>query len=201
MQNKNSREYHPYPVYFPVNVRRMILGSFPSGKFTNPDRREEIKPEEIDFYFGSGQNSLWNLIGDCYGEELSSKSAIKKLLRKEKIGLANIIYSCKRDEGRAADRDLGDIEFNLDLESEFLKRKVEVIYFTSVQVMTWYRSKIKIKGGIKEVLLFSPSSQGARAIGRLEEFKKWRKKTPKADAYKYRLKQYRKHFKGAKVIN
>lgn len=172
----------------------MIIGSFPIGKFSDPSRRHEIKEHEIDFFFGGEKNLLWKLLADTFHVKLTDKRAIESFLRKEKIGVGDVIRSCVRNEGRASDKDLLDIEWNSDLIHDLRKNRIERLYFTSKTVERWFFRLFPDAGDIETFTLISPSAQSARALGGDAEFKSWRRKNPQARAYDYILKSYKKAF-------
>jgi hypothetical protein len=94
----------------------------------------------------------------------------------------------------AADKFLYDKVFNSQLEQEFIRRRVKTIFYTSAQVKTWYKSNIEQHGGFHEILLPSPSGQGGRYVGRLDDYKRWEKGGLNRNTYTYRLKEYQKYF-------
>lgn len=116
----------------------MIIGSFPIGKFTYPDRRHEIKAHEMDFFFGGERNLLWKLLGRCFGARLKTREEVKKLLEREGIAVGDLILSCRRKSGRASDSQLYDIELNLELLEVIKKHNIRRVYFTSRQVQKWF---------------------------------------------------------------
>ena len=61
-RSEDMLEKHPYGEFIPSHSYCMIIGSFPSGKFTNPQRRYEIKPQEFDFFFGGEKKSFIEVI-------------------------------------------------------------------------------------------------------------------------------------------
>lgn len=190
-------EVHPFGDYIPERCRKLIVGSFPIGKFTNPKRSGEINDGEINFYYGGSQNLLWSLLGDCFGRKLTSKEAIKEELSARNIGISDVIHSCQRHKGSASDADLHEQTWNHGLANIINENKIEKIYFTSQQVRDWYCENIKpnVVGQIVEVVLISPSGQASRGIGRNAEYKQWKLSyTGKEPTYDYRLEHYKKYF-------
>lgn len=186
-------EIHPYGDYFPKGVRSLIIGSFPIGKFSDVRRRSEIKPHELDFYFGGEKNLLWKLIGASYGVELRTQADVEALLKKKKIGIGDVIKSCRRKAGGASDSDLYDIVWNLNLIDEMRAHKIQRIYFTSKQVQKWFH-KLFGKDEFEEILLISPSAQSARSVVRLPEYQKWKLMNPEKKTFDFILDSYRKIF-------
>lgn len=175
----------------------MIIGSFPIGKFSDPSRRHEIRPHEFDFFFGGERNLLWKLLGDTFGAELRTKDAIVKLLTEKKIGVGDVVRSCVRNEGRASDKDLLEIEWNTDLIRDIRKKNIELLYFTSKTVERWFYRLFPEARDIQAITLISPSAQSVRALGSRSDFRDWRRKHPHTPAYAFILKTYKKAFLGA----
>lgn len=187
------REQHPYGEFVPKNARGMIIGSFPIGKFSNPKRFHEIKEHEFNFFFGGEKNLLWKLLGEVFNMPVTSEDEIKKLLLKNRLGVGDVIRSCKRKKGGASDTDLYDIEWNTELINVIKKNKIERLYFTSRKVEAWFHSLFKETDGLEKISLISPSGQSIRSLPRREDFKLWLKShpnDPKVDfiLYDYRLK-------------
>lgn len=188
-----KREQHPYGEFFPKNARMMIVGSFPIGKFSDPSRHHEIKPHEFDFYFGGERNLLWKLVGDVYGVKFTSKDELVEFLVEKKIAIGDVIKSCIREEGRASDSDLLEIEWNKNLLNSIRTHKISFLLFTSKQVMKWF-NKLFPNHGLKEFLLLSPSAQSARSIVRMEDYNVWKEKNPKCKTYEFLLNKYKGTF-------
>lgn len=180
--------------FIPEDIQLLIVGSFPIGKFTNPKRKSEILPNEIDFFYGGEKNRLWRLIGDCYSLNLNSKEKIQTLLETKKIGVADVIYSCVRVENRADDKALTEIEFNPEIQEIIKIKSLKKILFTSKQVCIWFHQNWKTPENIEEVILPSPSGQGPRGIGKTEKYKEWKKQNPSLKVYEYCLEEYKKVF-------
>lgn len=187
------REYHPYGEFVSKNATAMIIGSFPIGKFTHPKRRHEIKKHELDFFFGGEKNLLWKLLGAVFDMPVSTPSEVKKLLTVNKLGIGDVIKSCRRKNGGASDTDLYDIKWNLDLIKVIRERKITTIYFTSKKVETWFLKLFKETDDLNRISLISPSGQSIRSVTRRDDFKAWEKRhqgDPKVDfiLFDYRLK-------------
>ncbi len=195
----NVREFHPYGEYISPKTDSLIIGSFPIAKFTNPKKRKEIKPNEIDFFFGGETNQLWSLLGKCFHLKLDTKDKIIDFLEVHKISIADVIKSCVRKNGRSNDSDLRDIEWNEKLHSMIKHYRFKKIYFTSKKVYQWYCSHIGRVEGPKEIILLSPSANGVRSLPRLKEFKEWEKTvTVEKKTTVFRELFYKKIFKDRK---
>lgn len=91
-KDKNPKEIHPYGMFIPKQLSSLIVGSFTTGKFTNPSRRGEIDFEnEIDFNYGGAKNQLWSLLQICFNKQLNSPKTIQMFLTENRMGLADVI--------------------------------------------------------------------------------------------------------------
>jgi len=189
-------EDHPYGIFVPPRASKMIIGTFPIGKFTNPKRRHEIKEHEFDFYYGGEMNHLWKVLALTFNTELSNKEQIVSFLEKEKIAMADVIESCQREDGRADDSKLKNIKWNTELHQSIIQNKIKSLYFTSKQVEKWFHRHIGSVEGVKETVLVSPSGSGLRSIGRNQDFKDWQAQKPGRTATEYRIYAYKRDFFG-----
>jgi len=198
---KLKQEQHPYGEYLSKKTYALIIGSFPIGKFTHPERRSEIKAHEIDFYYGGEGNHLWKLLGKIFQTDLSTKEQIVHFLEENNLSMADVIRSCKRKNGSGNDADLYDIEWNTGLHDFILQNHFKKIYFTSKKVYHWYTKHIGRVEGPEEIILLSPSANGIRAIPKMAEYQEWLKgvdETLEKKTLLFREWFYKKAFKGKK---
>lgn len=189
------REFHPYGMFFPRGARGILIGSFPIGKFTNPDRRHEIGPQEVDFFFGGERNLLWKLLGDVWEEELRTREDIVRFLSSKGLAVGDVVRSCVRRRGGASDADLQEIEWNLELLSEIQNHGVTKIYFTSRKVEAWFRRLFPDTGELKTTTLISPSGQSIRSLHRVPGYEDWKKRHPSLRGYEFILERYKEIFR------
>lgn len=185
------REYHPYGVYIPKRPKAMIIGSFPIGKFTDPKRKIEIKKNEHDFFFGGETNLLWKLLGDVFKNPVQSKKEIIKMLEGQGLGIGDVIISCRRRNGGAADSDLYDIQWNNELLLIIKKFKIRKLYFTSRKVEVWFEKLFPQSGDLEKISLISPSAQIYRSLPKNIDFQKWLIKNPLSSKYEFILRDFR----------
>lgn len=188
------RELHPYGEFIPKNADSMIIGSFPIGKFSNPKRRHEIKEHELDFFFGGEKNLLWKLLGQVFSMPVRTPDQVRSLLRSQKLGIGDVIRSCKRKGGGGSDSDLYDIEWNMDLIDVIRKKKIQKLYFTSKKVESWFNKIFKDTDDLSKICLISPSGQSVRSLSRREDFQRWRAEHPKDSSLDFILLDYRLKF-------
>lgn len=155
----------------------MIIGSFPIGKFSDPKRRKDILPHELDFFFGGERNLLWKLVGEAFGRELRAREDVISLLEEQGLAVGDVIASCRRKGGRASDSDLYDIVWNRELLSVIQRNRIKTLYFTSKGVMQWFH-RLFPESDHKEVLLISPSAQSARSVVKRSDYLAWKKRHP-----------------------
>lgn len=192
-----KRESHAFEPYIPAGVEQLIIGTFPISKFTDPSRRHAFNPEkDVWFPYGGSSNNLWRLIGDCFGTKLETVADITALLARERIGVIDVISSCVRQESSASDSNLGDIQFNERMGSVLQIPTLRRLLFTSRGAHAWFhrQPKWKVRAGIEEIILPSPSANSYRSLGRLPEFREWRRAHPSKPAYEFLLGKYRDVF-------
>lgn len=105
---------HPFDPFIPKGATKLIIGSIPPARFCAPERG--LKPDDVDFYYGSRDNGFWDLIGKVTRQEftkLQTLAAVKE--RKEAlvrmgVGITDIVAQCQRRDGSALDKHLHDIE-------------------------------------------------------------------------------------------
>ncbi len=187
-------EYHPYKPFIPKDTKKLIVGNFPIGKFSNPDRFHEQKDGELDFYYGGATNKFWRLMSVVFSEDLTSVDKIKMFLTKQKMGLADILLSCRRLRGSALDTALYDKTYNTDLAKLIEKHQIEELYFTSRHVYSQFRKYIGKFPEIKHTILISPSPTAVRGLVKNREYMELLKKNPDLLIEEFRLMKYKQVF-------
>ncbi len=143
-------EYHPFkPIIFP-DSKILILGSFPS-----------LKSFEDGFYYAHERNQFWSLLGEVFGEDISTKEAKISLCKKHHIALFDSAKSLKRDTENSSDSNLKDIEVNdfKKLLSDY--PNIDTILFTGKKAEAIFNKSYK-ELRIKKALLPSPSPAYAK---------------------------------------
>jgi G:T/U-mismatch repair DNA glycosylase len=189
-----KREFHPYGDFIPEGARSMIIGSFPIGKFSDPERRDEIKNTEIDFFFGGERNLLWKILGEVFERPLRNKEEIINFLTEQKMGVGDVIKSCIRDRGRASDTDLDEIEWNKGLLQKIYQHNIHKLYFTSRKVEKWFQQIFPEAKNLELISLLSPSGQTARSIVRMPSYQIWLKQNPSHKPFDYLIQTYKEAF-------
>jgi G:T/U-mismatch repair DNA glycosylase len=188
-------EHHPYGEFTPKGATGMIIGSFPIAKFSDPRRRHEIKPHEFEFFFGGEKNLLWKLLAGCFGVKIKTRADIVKMLTEHKLGIGDVIKSCRRHDGKSSDSDLYDICWNQDLITVIRKNKIRKLYFTSRQVEKWFNRLFPgTENEFEHVLLISPSAQSARSVVKRTDYLGWKKRNPNKKTFDFILNFYKEVF-------
>ncbi|MBC7711849.1 MAG: hypothetical protein H7177_00820 [Rhizobacter sp.] len=187
-------EYNPYKPFVPMNADKIIIGNFPIGKFTNPQRHHEKKENEIEFYYGGVTNKLWRLIGECFNLKLDSVRSIKSFLTEHHIAIADILLSCRRKNGSALDSALYDKTYNHELEKIIRKKNFSELIFTSKHVYQEFRKHIGKFPEIPHTILYSPSPNAVRGLVKNQEFLSMKRKDPDFSVNDYRLLKYKQVF-------
>jgi hypothetical protein len=164
-----KKEIHPWK-FFPSSKRgkKLILGSLPPKRFT--DIPQNLEPDDIDFFYGSKDNSFWDLfciakINDFNWRQ--NPETLKKYLKDNEWLVSDIILKANRNGNGAADSNLLDIEWNIEIINELLElNEIETIYFTSKWVQEKFCTHIApyINQIPKIVTLISPSRYGLMSL-------------------------------------
>lgn len=172
----------------------MIIGSFPIRKFTDPKRQHEIRPQEMDFYYGGEKNQLWKILAEIYETPLESRAQVKRFLKTHKIAMGDVIRSCYRKDGGSSDKDLKEIEWNTELYSVLKQKKIYKVFFTSQFVARNFERLFPQSQDISKKILISPSAQSYRSLGKNPAFQAWREIHPQRSMREFILESYRKNF-------
>ena len=133
-------------------------------------------------------------MAQVFKTEFNSKEQIQCFLKKYKIGITDI---CEKISRKPNAKGLGSSDKDIIIHkkrniSTFLEsHKIECIFSTS----KWVTEQIETTPDrcfdtIQIVTLPSPSKQGSRAIGRLEEYKEMKTNGKIKDTIEYREKVY-----------
>ncbi|MDR2138809.1 MAG: uracil-DNA glycosylase family protein [Tannerella sp.] len=135
MIEKQERELHPLPPFFPVAARVLMLGSF-------PPKRERWK---MDFFYPNLQNDMWRIFGLVFFDRADHfltadrksfrEQAIREFLTVRGIALWDTAMEVKRLKGNASDRFL-EVLTPVDLTEVLAKLpRCEAIVLTGQKAM------------------------------------------------------------------
>lgn len=188
------REYHPHKPYIPPLAKKLIVGNFPIGKFSNPARFHERKDTDLDFYYGGSSNKLWRLLGKCFGVELNTVPKIKSFLKDHHFGVADILLSCRRVKGSALDTALYDKVYNHELSELIEEVGFKELIFTSKHVHSEFKKHIGRFPELKHTILISPSPTAVRGLVKNREYIAMKGENPELSIEEFRLMKYKQVF-------
>lgn len=214
--------FHPYEPFFQEDTKKVIIGTLPPPRFCT----KEFKTNDVNFCYGSQDGLLWKCLDKIFSLELlydQSNEAIKQrkdFLISQKIGICDIVDSCKREKIDASDLGMSDVKLR-DILGFIKKYKtIETLIFTggnSKNGPEYFLRQILKKENIKfeqidsnipkthqffydnriikTISLTSPSNAANRSIGANAYYKEQKSKNPKYSTFDFRVEQYEKVFK------
>ncbi len=208
---------HPYSPYILTDSSRLIVGTMPPPRFTTGD----LNAQDVDFCYGSSNGMLWKIWNEIYQLDLvfeNTHFAIeqrKAFLKREKIGICDIVGAAYRDKIDAADLGMQRVELRDILGILKQHPKVTTLIFTggnSKNGPEYFMRKLLKKAAIplrclsNEVprihqftwagrsitthTLTAPSGAANRAIGSMALYKANKVKNPHYTTFDFRLEQY-----------
>jgi len=214
---------HPYPPFLFEGVEKVIVGTLPPPRFTTGD----LKEGDVDFCYGSRDGQLWPILNRIFNLELqfeTTQKAIaqrKQFLKKQKIGICDIVASAKRAKIDASDVGMQNVSLR-DILSYLEKYpSVHMLLFTGGNSKNgpeyFFRRHLKQNGlmltvrsdkvprrhsfthpitkkEIQTVSLIAPSGAANRAVGSLQEYKDLKNRNPHFNTLDYRVLQYQRFF-------
>lgn len=214
--------FHPYVPFLHKDTKKVIIGTLPPPRFCTDD----LKENDVPFCYGSADGLLWKALDKIYNLNLlyeNSKEAIKQrkeFLISEKIGICDIVNSCKREKIDASDLGMKEVELRDIL--GYLKEyeKIDTLIFTgglcknspvyffkqllkkkNIKLQTLNENipkqhKFNFENRIfKTISLTSPSNAANRSIGANKIFKEKKEKNPSYSTFDFRVEQYENVFK------
>ena len=214
--------FHPYEPFINQDTNKIIVGTLPPPRFCN----KEFKTNDVDFCYGSKDGLLWkalDIIFDLKLEYINTKEEIEKrknFLIKEKIGVCDIVSSCKREKVDASDIGMSEVKLRDILNYIELYKNIDTIIFTggnSKNGPEYFLRRILKAQNIKfievskqipkvnyftfnnrvitTISLTSPSNAANRFIGSNILYKENKKKNSVYSTFDFRVEQYEKVFK------
>ena len=187
---------HPYEPYIPHGATKLIIGTIPPYRFCIVP--QELHDDDVNFYYGSCDNSFWKLLSGITKIELplvNTEKAIeqrKNILNNLKTGIMDIIKCCEHKNQKSDDGSLKNIahkplnELLLDYPSiktliytsDFVKTQINKIADKNYHNWT-NKSERKCTTIINGqqynvIILYSPSPNALRGVDakrRLEQYK------------------------------
>lgn len=221
MSTKEFFHKHPYDILIPDGTTKIIVGTLPPPRFSI----NALKEKDVNFCYGSCDGMLWPVLDSIFKLSLrfdNSLAAVEErevFLRREHIGICDIVASCKRQKVDASD--LGMYQITLrDILFQLRKHpNLTTIIFTGGNSKNgpeyFFRKQLKenslsltcadnqvprrhtffySKREITTISLTSPSNAANRAIGSMPLYKARRANNPHYTTFDFRIEQYRQVF-------
>jgi G:T/U-mismatch repair DNA glycosylase len=212
---------HPYPPYILNDSTRLVVGTLPPPRFTTGD----LNDQDVDFCYGSSNGLLWKVwdriydLGLVYENTHFAIEQRKAFLKREKIGVCDIVGAAYRDKIDASDLGMQQPELRDVL--GILKKypKVDTLIFTGGNSKNgpeyFFRQLLEKESLRLEVInsnvprehafywadrkittysLTAPSGTANRAIGSLTYYKENKAQNPKYSTFDFRVEQYARVF-------
>ncbi len=181
------KSIHPFESFVPKGATKLIIGTIPPPRFCKTP--QELRKEDVNFYYGSENNNFWHLIQEIFNKDFQYKNSNlaieqrKNILKHLSIGMTDIVSECIHSNNSASDKHLKIIKYtdlakllvdneNIDTliyTSEFVKTQINKLFKTyhTIDNSNKKTHTIKIEAKIYEVkILYSPSPQALRNMGK-----------------------------------
>ncbi|MDC6351828.1 uracil-DNA glycosylase family protein [Zeaxanthinibacter sp. PT1] len=217
---------HPFEPFLFEEATRWIVGTLPPPRFTTGD----LKPGDVNFCYGSRDGQLWNILDRMYELQLLYEDSVeavrqrKEFLRREKIGIFDIVDSAERLKVDATDLGMNGVCLRDLLGGLYQYPKVDTLIFTggnSKNGPEYFFRRLARDHGIKlipvhtevprihefmlpgdtenrrirTVSLTAPSGSANRAVGSMQEYKNLKMHKPGFTTLDFRIQQYSPFFK------
>ena len=193
------------------------MGTLPPPRFST----NELKVDDVFFPYGSRDGNLWKALSDIFNLNLvyeNTEYAIKQrsdFLKKNNIGICDIVHSCQREKVDASDIGMSKVVLRDIL--TYLKeyKSVDTIIFTGGaskngpeyflrQILKEQKIPMTLISAdipkvhsftfddreIKTISLTSPSNAANRFIGSNAYYKEQKKLNPSYTTFDFRKEQY-----------
>lgn len=212
---------HPYEIFIPEGAVKLIVGTLPPPRFS----QGKLKERDVDFCYGSCDGMLWPVLSEIFQLGLhydNSPAAVRErqdFLLRQKIGICDIVQSCRRRKIDASDIGMTDIRLRDIVQQLQLYPTVKTLIFTGGNSRNGpeylFRQHLKTYGlrlypisrdvprvhqfslagrAHTTISLTSPSNAANRAIGSSPLYKKRKQENPAYSTFDFRVEQYRKVF-------
>ena len=219
---------HPYDIYIPEGTERLIVGTLPPPRFSIG----KLKQRDVDFCYGSCDGLLWPLLNQIFDLSLSYNNSIeavdqrKEFLISERIGICDIVASCRREKIESSDLGMKDITLRDIIIQLERHPSIHTLIFTGGNSKNGpeylFRKQVKKYGlqlecvqediprvhkviwnshRILTISLTSPSSAANRAIGSNKLYKERKLEDPSYTVFQFRLEQYKAVFCSPSIIH
>lgn len=208
---------HPYEIFIPPDAEKLIVGTLPPPRFSTG----ELKEKDVDFCYGSCDGLFWPLLDEIFSLSLlydNSEKAVqqrKDFLSRFRIGICDIVASCRREKMDASDLGMREIRLRDIFAQLRLYPSIKTLLFTGGNSKNGpeylFRKQLKTHGlqltpvrdspprkhvfsfenrELTTFSLISPSNAANRAIGSSRVYKTRRRHDPSYSVFQFRLEQY-----------
>jgi len=212
---------HPYDIFIPDGATKIIVGTLPPPRFSI----KKLKERDVDFCYGSCDGMLWPVLDHVFNLSLRFDNSLdavlerKDFLKRERIGICDIVASCTRKKIDASDIGMSNIKLRDILFQLKTHRELKTIIFTGGNSKNgpeyFFRKQLKEHGlqltcfqdttprkhtffycgkKVTTIALTSPSNAANRAIGSAAYYKEQKAANPAYTTFDYRIEQYREVF-------
>lgn len=212
---------HPYEPFVPKGSTKLIVGTIPPPRFSIG----KLFKEDVDFCYGSKYGLLWPLLDRIFQLNLSYENTCaaieqrKFFLKKNKIGICDMVDHCRRDKIDASDLGMKHIQLrNLisvlkknesvntvlfmggnskngpeNLFRKHLKNSDLKLHLVSKHSPRHGRLNLESRS-VDTYSLISPSSAANRSIGGNAHYKHQKSLNPEYSTLDFRVAQYKNYF-------
>jgi len=131
-----ERQEHPFSPYIPSGAIALIIGTAPPWNLCDKNS-SELREGEIPFFYGSIHNLFWYVIKAVFEPDNPrwprTRQQCESFLRRNHLGIGDILQSFMRQDRKAADDHLSDFHYNRRMLSKLRKdnHQIRYLYFTS----------------------------------------------------------------------
>ncbi len=214
-------EHRHAPIIY-ADTKKIIVGTLPPPRFSTND----LKIDDVFFPYGSRDGNLWKALSEIFDLDLvyeNTEFAIQQrsdFLKKNNIGICDIVHSCKREKIDASDVGMSDVILRDILGYIKEYKNIDTIIFTGGaskngpeyflrQILKKEKISITLDKSdipkvhsfifdnreIKTISLTSPSNAANRFIGSNAYYKEQKKLNPLYTTFDFRKEQYQLVFK------
>jgi G:T/U-mismatch repair DNA glycosylase len=212
---------HPYTIFIPGGTKKIIIGTLPPPRFT----QGSLKKRDVDFCYGSCDGMLWPVLDEIFRLSLrydNSGEAVRQrqeFLIRQKLGICDIVESCRRERIDASDLGMLDIRQRDILRQLELHPTIDTLIFTGGntkngpeylfrrQLRATRLKLLRVDDALprrheftfqqrvyQTISLTSPSNAANRAIGSNALYRQRKQDDASYTTFDFRVDQYRKVF-------
>lgn len=123
---------HPYEPFLFPQATRLIVGTLPPPRFST----RELKDGDVDFCYGSRDGQLWRILDRIFGLGLAYETTDlavaqrQEFLKKQRIGICDIVASAEREEVNASDHGMKNVVLRDLIQVLYRFSRIHTLIFT-----------------------------------------------------------------------